>query len=79
MPETEDIIISNYISLLQFLFCRSSKFARMRGCNCSFIIEKGPFREWMALQLELRINSISLKNGISTSASLKETQYHWKY
>ena len=26
---------------------KHSTFERMPGCNCSFIIEKGPFIEWL--------------------------------
>ena len=27
---------------------KNSKFERMCGYNCSFVIEKGPFVEWIA-------------------------------
>ena len=30
------------------LAARHSEFVRMLGCNCSFIIEKGTFIDWMA-------------------------------
>ena len=47
---------------------------RMSGCNYSFIIEEGlSSNGW--LQLELRINSLLLKKGITTKTCLKETQY----
>ena len=35
------IIMLVSISLLQFLFCKNSKFERMSDCNYSFIVEKG--------------------------------------
>ena len=46
----EGSIISNYdISLLRPLSCKKkSKFERMRGCICSFIIENGSFIKWEA-------------------------------
>ena len=44
----------------------------MSGCNCSFIIGKGQFIEWMAAT---GINTISLKTGMTARACLKETQY----
>ena len=43
---------------IQYIHSKNSKFKRMRGCNCSFIIENGS-NGW--LQLELRINSIPFK------------------
>ena len=27
---------------------KHSKFERIRGCNCSFVIKKGPIIVWMA-------------------------------
>ena len=33
--------------MLQLLLCKNSKFKRMRGCNCSFIIENGSFIKWV--------------------------------
>ena len=43
------IIISNYdISLLRLLLCKNSKFERMCGYNCSFIIEKESFIKGVA-------------------------------
>ena len=57
------IIIGVYdISLLQFLFW--NKFERRRGCNFSFIIEKGSFIKWMT-ELKLEINSVPLKKGMT--------------
>ena len=44
----------------------------MCRCNCSFIIEKGPFVECMTA-LEWQINLIFLKTGMITSAYLRET------
>ena len=50
---------------------------RMSGCNYSFIIEEGlSSNGW--LQLELRINSLLLKKGMTTKTCLKETQYPWE-
>ena len=43
----------------------------MRGRNCSFKIEKGRSSNEL-LQLEFQINSISLKNGITTSVLFTE-------
>ena len=42
---------------------KHSKFERMRGCNCSFIIKKVPIIE------------LALKKGMTASACFKETQY----
>ena len=43
----------------------------MSGCNYSFIIEKGnSLNGW--LQLDLWINSIPMKKGMTESACLKE-------
>ena len=43
------IIISNYdISWQQFLFCKDSRFERMRRCSCSIVIQKWSFIEWVA-------------------------------
>ena len=63
----------NYdISLLQFLFCKD--IVNLKECVAAFVLlfcysSNG----W--LQLELRIKSISLKKGMITSASFKETEY----
>ena len=52
------IIVSNYdISQKKY-----SKFERMRGCNFSFIIEKGPFIKWMA--------ATEMANQLSTFTNL---------
>ena len=54
------------ISVLQ----KHSKFERMSCCNYSFIIKKGNSSNgW--LQLNLQINSIPMKKGMTASALLK--------
>ena len=44
---------------------KHSKFERMRGCNCSFVIKKGPIIVWMA----------ATGKGMTARACFKETQY----
>ena len=48
-----------------------SKFERMRGCNCSFIIKRGlSLYGWLKWNCEL-----DLEKGMTASACFKETQY----
>ena len=42
------IIIDYDISLSQLLLCKNSKFKRICGSNCSYIIENGSFIKWVA-------------------------------
>ena len=66
-------VSSNYdISLLQFLFCKTT--VNLKECLAAFALlfcysSKG------RLQLELGINSIPLKKGMTASACFKETQH----
>ena len=42
-------IITDYdVSLSQLLLCKNSKFKRICGSNCSYIIENGSFIKWVA-------------------------------
>ena len=41
------IIIDYDISLSQLLLCKNSKFKRICGSNCSYIIENGSFIKWV--------------------------------
>ena len=43
----------------------------MRGCNCPFFIEKGHLSNG-CLQLDLKINSITLKKGMTAGACSKK-------
>ena len=49
---------------------KCSKFQRMRGYNCFFIIEKGPFMDMV--QLGLQINWFPLKKGMTASTCSKK-------
>ena len=71
------LIFSNYdFSLLSIpVLQKYSKFERMFGCICSLFCYSS--NGW--LQLELRINSIPLKKGMTPSACFKETQHPGKY
>ena len=42
------IIIDYDVSLSQLLLCKNSKFKRICGSNCSYIIENGSFIKWVA-------------------------------
>ena len=70
----ESIIVNNYNNIKNYN--KHSKFERMRGCICSFILL---FIKWMTAN-ELKINSISLKKRMTASACFKETHLKipWK-
>ena len=53
---------------------KHGKFEKISGCNYSYR-KRAIHRMDGWLQLELRINSIPLKKGMTTSACFKETQY----
>ena len=71
---------SNYdISVLQLLFCKDYKFERMRGCNCSFMIVKELFIEWVSLNCKLThtfqrpVKYIAYAQIMAASVLLKNT------
>ena len=71
---------SNYdISVLQLLFCKDFKFERMRGCNCSFMIVKELFIEWVSLNCKLThtfqrpVKYIAYAQIMAASVLLKNT------
>ena len=70
-------LISDYdIALLQFLFCKST--VNLKECVAAIArLFCHSSNGW--LQLELQMNSIPLKKGMSASACFKETQYPGKY
>ena len=70
-------IISNYdIFLLQFLFCKNT--VNLEEYVAAIVILFGhSSNEWM--QLELWVNLIPLKKGITASTCFKETEYPSKY
>ena len=76
---------SNYdISVLQLLFCKDYKFERMRGCNCSVMIVKGSFIEWVRWNCKLtqyfsktcQIDCIHAIHGCKCSS--KKHRIHWE-
>ena len=60
---------------------KHSKFKRMRGCNCSFIIENGSFIKWVAVTgianylntFQIPVKYIVYTKFMAASALLKKT------